>query len=458
MDVPKPIAPVIPATTKYPVPYLSLFFLILFALIIYWFIENSANVSEISNKWSEYRCQPLMIPLAGLFGQDVNENFQFCLQQIIQKNTKSVTGPFTSSMFGFTTILQNLMDSANSFRVTMATLVGGVVKIISEFKARMTALMGRVKLTASRMKMMMYRLYGTMFAVMYMGMSAQTGILNFGDTFIFKFIDTFCFPPEQIIELEYGEQIPISDVMVGDVLQGGHRVETIYQFAADGQEMVKLGDVEVSSNHFVKYIGKWIMAKDHPEAILIGPWSGGVSRPLFCLSTHDHILPVGNYIFADYDETDEANAVTQGWVDTSLNGRRKGTPRPDVSYEVGSPSNTLVKTLDGFKPLCEIRLGDMITETDKVVGIQVSETNEFCRLQDGQAIARGALLWNDTKGEWIRAYSTLPITSGMPTETIALFVSPGAKYELWGGHIVRDAMEIYSPDTKKSYAEILLKK
>jgi hypothetical protein len=200
------------------------------------------------------------------------------------------------------------------------------------------------------------------------------------------------------------------------------------------------------------------MAIDHPDSVLLGPWSGGVSRPLFCLSTHDHILPVGGYIFADYDETDEANAVTQGWVDSSLNGKRKDTPRPDVSYEVGSPSNTLVKTLDGFKPLSEIRLGDKITETDKVVGIQVSETNEFCRLKDEQLIARGALLWNSTRGEWLRAYATQSITIVAPLETIALFVSPGAKYELMGGHIVRDAMEIYSPDTKKSYAEILLKK
>jgi hypothetical protein len=456
MDVPNPIAPVI--MNKYPVPYISAFFLTLFAILIYVLIENFANVTEVSGKWSEYRCQPLMIPLAGLFGHNVNENFEFCLQQVIQESTKGVTGPFTSGMFGFTTILQNLMNSANSFRVTMATLVGGIVKIISEFKARMTALMGRVKLTASRMKTMMYRIYGTMFAVVYMGMSAQTGILNFGDTFIFKFIDTFCFPPEQTIELESGEQIPISDILVGDILQGGHRVETIYQFMADGQEMVQIGDVQVSSNHFIHFNGKWIMARDHPDSNSIEEWNGGKDRPLFCLTTHDHILPVGNYIFADYDETDEANAITQGWVDTSLNGKRKDTPRPDVSYEVGSPSNVRVKTINGFKPLCEIRLGDKISETDTVVGIQISETNEFCTLQNSQKIARGALLWNSTRGEWLRAYATRPITISIPVETIALFVSPGAKYELEGGYIVRDAMEVYSPDTKKSYAEVLLRK
>jgi hypothetical protein len=242
-----------------------------------------------------------------------------------------------------------------------------------------------------------------------------------------------------------------------DILQGGHRVETIYKFAADGQSMVHLRDVEVSSNHFVRLDGSWIMAKDHPDARPADPWSGGENRPLICLTTHDHILPIGNYIFADYDETEEANAETQGWVDCALNGRRKTTPHPDVSYEIGCPSATMVKTLTGFKPLHDIKLGEKITETDTVVGIQVSQITEFSRLPDTQRIARGALIWDNKKGEWTRAYSMLPDAVSGPTEVIALFVYPGAKYEIQGGFIIRDAMEVYSPDTKKFYAEALLK-
>ena len=470
MDSIKPTAPVIPIPDKipipgkipipdkYPVPYILAFFLLLFTIGLFVVIENLSDFSHIKENWAQYRCKPQMMPFAGLFGYSVNENFEFCIQQIIQDSTKGVTAPFATGMFGFTNILSTLMDSANSFRVMLATLVGGIIKIISEFKARMTALMGRIKITAGRMKAMMYRIYGTMFAVIYMGISAQTGIANFGDSFIFKFIDTFCFKPEQPIVLESDEIIPISSVKVNDILQGGHRVETIYKFAADGQTMVKLGNIEVSSNHFVRLNDSWIMAKDHPDANPIEPWSGGEERPLICLTTHDHILPVGDYIFADYDETEEANAVTQGWVDTALNGRRKSTPHPDVSYEIGCPSTTMVKTLEGFKPLYEIKLGEKITERDIVVGIQVSKINEFSRLSSTQHIARGALIWNYKKGEWSRAYSMLPDTVSGPIEVIALFVYPGAKYEIEGGFIIRDAMEVYSPDTKKFYAEALLKK
>jgi hypothetical protein len=447
-----------PLIQTYPIPYLWFLFTILVTVGLFVGLEYGANLANIGNNWPEYRCQPHIIPLAGLFGHDINENFQFCLQQIIQENTKGVTGPFAQGMSGFTSVLMNLMNSANSFRTMLATLVGGIVKIVSEFKARMTALMGRVKISASRMKAMMYRVYGTMFAVIYMGMSAQTGIANFGDTFIFKFIDTFCFPPEQPIVLTGNSVIPISDVKLGDLLLGGQRVETIYRFAADGQEMVKLKDVEVSSNHFVQHGARWIFAKDHPDARPSEPWSGGPSRPLICLSTADHIIPIGSYIFADYDETEEGNAPTQQWVDMSLNGRRKLTPHPGVSYEIGSPSHMVVKTMDGYIPLDSITLGTQITPTSKVVGIQISRLYEFCKLPSGLMVAPGTLIWNTKTDLWERAYKRYPTDSSIyPIEMTALFVSPGAQYELLDGTVVRDAMEVYSPDTKRVYAEILLK-
>jgi hypothetical protein len=459
MDSENPISPVIQDKPLYPAPYLLAMVLVIINIGIFLGVENlsfALNLQLNLGEWAKIRCQPHMIPLAGLFGYSVNENFEFCLQQIIQEATAGITGPFTAGMFGFTSILGNLMDSANSFRVMLATLVGGIVKIINEFKARMTAMMGRVKLTAARMKTLMFRVYGTMFAVIYMGISAQTGISNFGDTFIFKFIDTFCFPPEQPIMLESGESFPISEIIVNDILKGGHRVESIYKFAADGQEMVQLSEVQVSSNHFIQYNGKWIMAKDHPDAVPIEPWSGGLTRPLYCLTTHDHKLPIGQYVFADYDETDEANEETQKWVSSSLNGRK--IEESYESYEIGLPPTTMVKTLGGYKPLYKIKLGDKITEHDTVVGIQLSETDEFCILPNYQRVAKGNLIWNEEKSQWLRAHTMYPSTESANCEVIALFVSPGAKYEILGGHVIRDAMEVYSPETKKLYADALLNK
>jgi len=443
----------------YPEPYGFFIILLCFAIAGYYVMENGANMADIGVNWAENRCQPHIMPLAGLFGHDVNENFQFCLQQIIQDKTKSTTGPFAQGMSGFTGILTNLMNSANSFRVTLATLVGGILKIVSEFKARMMALMSRVKITAGRMKALMYRVYGTMFAVIYMGLSAQAGLLNFGDSFVFKFIDAFCFPPEQPVMLESGVEKPISQIQMGDVLLGGHRVTSTYQFNADGQEMVRLGSVEVSANHFVQFNGLWLMARDHPDALTLIPWSGGLKRPLICLSTDDHQFELGSYTFADYDETEKGNAGTQQWINASLNGCKPDTPHPYNSYEIGLLPTTRIKTLNGFKEIGSIQLGEQLSETHCVVGIQNSQIYDICTLPDGTLLGAGSLIWSKDKEQWIRAgiqYNSQSVL--YPYEMISLFVSPGAMYELEDGTIIRDAMEVYSPETKKIYAEILLRK
>ena len=446
-------------------PYAMFIMLLTFAIGIYIAIENGASALTVGTNWAENRCQPQYMLLAGLFGHDVNENFQFCLNQIIQDKTKGATGPFASGMMGFTGILSNLMNSANSFRVTLATLVGGILKIISEFQARFTALASRIKITAVRMKVMMNRVYGMMFSIIYMGLSAVTGVLNFGDSFVFKFIDTFCFPPETPIALENGVVKPISEIELGDYLEGGHRVTSVYQFAADGQEMVRVGSVEVSSNHFVQFNGRWIAAKDHPDAYRVADWSGGNTRPLICLSTEDHIIDLQGFRFADYDETEEGNNETQVWVNESLNGGRRdansrpGTPYPEASYDIGVSSTTKIKTLNGLQEIGKVELGTYITKTDRVIGIQRSLITDISKLPSGQIIGSGTLIWVPQTNKWIRAghlYSMDLSYLSYQTETVSLFVSPGANYELEDGTIVRDAMEVYSPETKKAYAEKML--
>ena len=451
-------------------PYAMFIMLLTFAIGIYIAIENGASALTVGTNWPENRCQPQYMLLAGLFGHDVNENFQFCLNQIIQDKTKGATGPFASGMMGFTGILSNLMDSANSFRVTLATLVGGILKIISEFQARFTALASRIKITAVRMKVMMNRVYGMMFSIIYMGLSAVTGVLNFGDSFVFKFVDTFCFPPETAIALENGVVKPISEIELGNFLEGGHRVTSVYQFAADGQEMVRLGSVEVSSNHFVQFNQRWIAAKDHPDAFKITDWSGGTTRPLICLSTDDHIIDLQGFRFADYDETEEGNGDTQDWINASLNGGRRdgtsrpgtprpGTPYPETSYDIGVSSTTKIKTLNGLQEIGKVELGTYITKTDRVIGIQRSLITDVSKLPSGQIIGSGTLVWIPQTNKWIRAgniYGMNLSYLSYQTETVSLFVSPGANYELEDGTIVRDAMEVYSPETKKAYAEKML--
>jgi len=370
-------APIVNPTGQSP-PYMSFIFLMILFIGLFFLLESISSAAQTSNDWSEVRCQPQNMVLAGLYGHDANENFQFCLQQIIQDSTKGSTAPFAQGMGGFTSVLQNLMNSANSFRTTLATMVGGIIKIIGEFKARMTALMGRVKLTASRMKAMMYRVYGTMFAVMYMGMSAQTGIANFGDTFIFKFIDTFCFAPDTRVVMEDGSEQIISNLKLGDTLKGKSIVEAIIECPGSA-DIYEIYGIRVSGRHRVWSLhqNKFISVKEHPDA------KKSYSEPkLWTLITSNREIPVKGLDkvvrFADWEELPDTDEAAQGWdaiVQQILNKEICSSSVKAVKPVKSAPciekSILVYKHQAGLTPIGLVEVGDWIHDSGlwvKIIG------------------------------------------------------------------------------------------
>jgi hypothetical protein len=368
-------APIVNPTSQSP-PYMSFIFLMILFIGLFFLLESMSSAAQTSNDWSEVRCQPQNMLLAGLYGHDPNENFQFCLQQIIQDSTKSSTAPFAQGMGGFTSVLQNLMKSANSFRTTLATMVGGIIKIIGEFKARMTALMGRVKLTASRMKAMMYRVYGTMFAVMYMGMSAQTGIANFGDTFIFKFIDTFCFAPDTLIVMEDDSEQTISNLKVGDMLKGVSIVEAIIECPGSA-DIYEIYGIRVSGRHRVWSLhqNKFISVKDHTDAKKSYP-----EPKLWTLITSNREIPVKGLDkvvrFADWEElpdTDEAaaswDAIVQQILNKEICSSTEKAVKPVKSAPCIDKSILVYKHQAGLTPIGLVQVGDWIHDSNTWVRV-----------------------------------------------------------------------------------------
>jgi hypothetical protein len=72
-------------------------------------------------------------------------------------------------------------------------------------------------------------------------------------------------------------------------------------------------------------------------------------------------------------------------------------------------------------------------------------------------MASATLVWNSSKGEWKRAgaRSTIWAINQTPAVFISLFVTPSSLIELADGTIIRDSIEICSPDAELYYAEQL---
>lgn len=411
------------------------------------------DFQAIKKDWPKYRCRPDVMLMADFYGHNSTENLEYCLKGGFDARASGVIAPFYTYLKNFVNILLTLLQSINSIRMIFATIVGSVTQVFSEFSGRIQALFYRIQMTAIRMKFLMSRVFAMMYAIMFMGMSGIKATQNFSNTFLFRFLDTFCFPPWTPIKLKDGSTKMIKDIAIGDVLEDGDEVTATFQFSADGQEMVTFpGGVKVSTNHYVQHEGAWIKAVDHPESIEIGPWSGGNNDPLICLNTDTHKFKVDRWIFRDYDETKEGDEQAMRKAEEILNGK-PAISRVTNSDMACSPL-TLIKMKNGDSvPASQIKLGDELSHGN-VVGIVKKEVEEYC-VVDGVSFASGTLLWKDNS--WKRAADIAETTVLEPAVFYSFVVSPSATIETSSGLIFRDYVEVHSPDMELSYTEALAK-
>lgn len=419
-------------------------------------IQTSSNTKEIAENWPKYRCDPTVMPFASFYGHDPGENFQFCMKDIFSLQADQLLGPFKGILATITASLMAMINSLMSMRIQIATLVGGVSKITKEFQDRITQVMFRTQVTASRIKLLMGRLFGIFYAVIYMGMSGIIAVTNFGDTFLFKFINFLCFPPETNLEIEgYEHPIRIDQVKIGDRFKAtGKEITGIFQFYANGQTMVEFPNgLQVSTNHFVKSGEKFVEAIHHPDAKPCGEWSGGISRPLYCLNAEDHRLPIQGYEFLDFDETEEGDQETMKWIESRLNGGTVPNFNRNLEYSPAVSGETKIRCLNGVSKMAkDLKLGDTIS-TGTIKGVILKKVKKSCRPTTGSAITEGTCIWDPEAASWKRAADIFK-SEELPKEHIfySFVVTPTAQIELESGYRIRDYIEIHSPETEHVYA------
>jgi len=483
------------AGTAAPIPfensYVGLIIVTILMVVCVVGFYQFTKVNEVVNNWEKYRCDISVLPFAGFYGKDAEENFNYCMTHMMTQKASAFTGPFATILTTLLGGMMSFMQSLNSFRVMLGTLTGGVKMAFQEFTDRFNFLYNNIQVTATRMQFLFKRLISSFISIIFLGSSAVTAGLNFGDTFLFKFLDTFCFDPETVIELSGGAVKPVKSVELGSVLADGSRVVSTYRFYSRGVPMVRFagphGTVLVSTNHYMKDTAgdRWIRCEDHPDARPMGDW--GSDRPLICFDTDTHRIPFGSYVFSDYDETNATDTASMKLIDARLNNvKDEDLPTHyDWSYMPCMSPETTVKMKDGSRKfLKDCTIGDEL-ETGVVIGMVKRLVRQICMYR-GVAITPSVGVWvastgsstvssssevegsTDTSsslssdaGRWIRAGFMSPVhrLAGeavfmmplvMSSSTIPIVGMNGEEL------MVRDFMELMSHDIEGPTEEAML--
>jgi hypothetical protein len=215
--------------------------------------------------------------------------------------------------------------------------------------------------------------------------------------------------------------------------------------------MVKIGSVVVSTNHYIIYNGKAIKAVDHPHAVSMGPWDS--DELLYCLNTDTNRIPVSYLTFLDYDETSEGDQETMKYVEERINAsevQKETYPFKEYGFAI---SETIgIKTANGIVAAKDIKMGEKLENGSTIIGVIRRKMNEVCTPfgDPTKIVTPSTLYWDQTK--WTRFGETHSFVK-KPRELLSFVAVPSSQIELEDGTIVRDYMELCSPDAEIHYSK-----
>ena len=423
-------------------------FVLIFIIIIAFILTFGANklfdVRNVKNNWAEERCSPLIMPFASIFGFNTKENFEFCMGKIFNTHSMPFFGSIGQMFSHFTGLLTMIFDSISTLRNIIASLGGGINVVFQEFTERISNFFFKLRLSAIHIKTLIGRMYAILFSVMYMGLSGITGITTFTNTFLFSFLNVFCFPGNTLINIEGKGQTQIKDIKIGDIISSSKsKVTATFRFFSKGQPMVRLKNITVSTNHYVMYLGQPIKAGNHPDAIKLSDWNS--DEPLYCLNTSDNHILIDNFDFLDYDETSDGDKDTMNFIEGKINSTIIDTEYKFKEYCSAINEETIIKTTDGNKKAKDIKIGDKLVTGGEVVGLIRREVMEVCELENGLITTPSTLYWNSEFNKWERFGERFNFREEH-NEMVSFIIVPNSQIELEDGLRVRDYMELCSPD------------
>ena len=419
------------------------------------------NLEEVGKNWPKYRCNPIYMPFASSFGHDPAENFHFCLDSVFAGKAAIIFAPLYNILSEFGSIISKIVNVAMGLRNLFANMLNSVQDFLGNVKQRILTILMQVRISFLKMNQLMGRVFGTMFAVINMGMSALTAGQNIANNDLVQFLFEFCFAPETPIELASGKICTIQDIQIGDMLaavEGVHPVVTS-KFVFDGSRtsMVNIGDVHLSAEHLVD----GAVAEDHPDAII----APSIPR-LICMNVSGHQFRVGDLIVSDYDESSDATVIqtTQTLAETKLNGNPPSLMTDSTvlsvlqEYTLGIEGDALVLLTDGtWKPLHEIQVGDTVQTGGTVLGTVTESVDYGVTLPCGLVVSASQLLW--TGDSWKRAAVAYPKSIQQIKQPLyQLFTKQCSSFHVKYNNVevcVREYREIADPAMEDSYREEL---
>jgi hypothetical protein len=297
---------------------ITLTILILFTFIVLYLAPIlSIGIQNIKNNWVKYRCNPMIMPFAGFFGEDPTTTFTFCIQSMLKDFMNILLVPIQQSMNIVGHLGKDFQTAINDVRKVMDAIRNFITEIIQSVFGVFLNIMIEFQRIIIRIKDLLAKFLGVMTTLLFI-MEGSIDMMQSGWAGPpGQMVRKLCFDPKTHLRLKDGTLREMQHIKLGDILKNGDVVEGVIQLKntnTDGTIREKFyclpnggengSHIRVTGSHMIFYKEKVIPVSEHPAAIAL---DDSFSSPvLYCLKTSTQRIPIGKYLFWDWDDDEVA--------------------------------------------------------------------------------------------------------------------------------------------------------
>ena len=387
--------------------------IIILAIIFSRIIQSK---DEIASDWNNQRCKPQNIPFAGYISKPTdktafeytNENFQYCIQNILLNISEKSLQPFNFMIDSLTSIFSKIAEAIQKIREILSSMRENVKKIAKDIMNRilniltplqtmlisladafnktqgiltaglytalgsyytLQALMGAIlELIIKMLISLVIMIVGLWLVPFTQPMAATLSAVFLSIAIPLAIIVVVmkkvlhiesskipklrCFDENTYFKLNNGEKIKIKDLKLGDELDDNSIVISTIKVTSTDLKIYNLNGIIVSESHIVKYNDMWIMVKEHPNAKILSKYDNPY---LYCINTNKKVFELNGVLYTDWDEVYDESLIKYN----NLNIK-----------QTGFNSLSKVKMINGIeKNISDVLIGDILFDGNIVYGI-----------------------------------------------------------------------------------------
>ena len=290
-------------------------FIILIFIGLYLINILGVGVKNVQDNWSLYRCNPLVIPFAGLFGKDTASNFIYCIQNTQQSYMSELLEPIYYSMSIMGNIGDELTSALTAVRAFFNKIRTFIANIVEQIMGVFLNILINIQKVTISLKDLFAKIVGIMATTIYILSGSMMTMQSMWAGPPGEMVRFLCFHPNTLVKMQNNKVKKMKNIKSGEKLKSGQTVyatmnihnlddsnkiiEPLYSLPNG----VKNTPVLVTGSHLVfdKSINNFVPVKEYSGATLTTEETDKLS----CLITSDHTIPLGDYIFHDWEDNNE---------------------------------------------------------------------------------------------------------------------------------------------------------